>query len=115
MLIADFTIVSVLFDLDRPNVSKLRFLKDHDRVCFLSCLGCSKNRGDVQVGVVFDFLGVNDKHNVNILVSGESTQIINDLVLEVKLLEALCLVAEHELQVIKTDELYIIGVDCMLQ
>jgi hypothetical protein len=58
---------------------------------------------------------MNDQADVNILIRGESPQIINNPILQIKLIISLSLSTKHELQVINTDKLDIMGVDCVLQ
>jgi hypothetical protein len=69
MLTAYLTIISVFHNLDSPDVGMLAFLKDHDRVGLLGRLCGTEDGADIELGVVFHLLGMNDQANVNILFS----------------------------------------------
>ena len=69
VLATNLTIIPVFHNLDSPDVGMLTFLEYHYRVGLLGRLCSTEDGADIELGVVFHLLGMNDQANVHILFS----------------------------------------------
>ena len=116
MLVTNISIVPIIFDHESPQIRYIfGLLQNHHSVCLLSWLCRTKYRGNLKIIVIVNLLRVNDEKNMHVSFRCQGSQSANNLILEVEFACSICLIAQHELQVINADDLNIVIVDGMIQ
>ena len=80
------------------------FLQDENIISFLSNFRRTENAAGVEVSVIFNFLGMNNQENMDIVFRGKLPEHGRDSVLEIELLISNCLIWKHELHVINAHD-----------
>ena len=71
MVRAELAIIPVLLDLNASDLWHIvELLQDHHSVSFLNRFGTSKDRGHLQIAIIFHLLGMYDEKDVDVILGG---------------------------------------------